>query len=76
MIFYSPHEAVSQGADYQLYEFQRHTIEEERWMMKEIERIKQNPKRIIVPVKQGIYITIFVDDIGHKERQINQEKVE
>jgi hypothetical protein len=74
MQVFSEGEAIAQGATYQLFEPQRHTKNEEEWMQREIDRILLKKDRIAVLVKIGIYITVFVDDKAHKDRELIKEK--
>ncbi len=69
MTFYTVKEAISQGADYQLYEWQRHTEDSERWIKKQYDFIASKQGRIVIPVKQGIDITLFVDDLAARTRK-------
>ena len=54
----------------QLTEWCRHCEEEERYIEKEYNRIITRPKRIVMAVKMGAQISLWVDDLAEKERQI------
>ena len=68
--FKSVNEAAEEGADLQLYEWERHTLDTERFIEKELVRFKDKPNRVAVPVKQGIYISLFVDNLAKKEGRV------
>lgn len=54
----------------QLTEWCRHCDIEERYLEKEVTRIKQNKTRTTMLVKFGNHIALFVDDIAEKERRL------
>lgn len=53
----------------QLTEWCRHCQIEEDYLDKEYRRIISKPGRIVMGVKSGIQISLWVDDLAEKERK-------